>query len=68
MMEAILGGLSKEQAVADRIKSRLESLNEELVKAKELNMEVLLCKTTSTRLCIENAEGCELVAIIKATL
>lgn len=67
-MEVVMGDLPKQQSIANRIKQRLEMLNELLIEAEEAGVGVTLHNGMNSRIALENIQRSRVVANIKATL
>lgn len=67
-MDVVAGNLPKQQSIADRIKNRLELLNELLDEAHQEGVEVSLHSELNGRIILENIQNSKVVANIKAAL
>lgn len=66
-LEVVQGGLSKQEAVAKKLRLHIERLNEVLEEAKALNMEVSLFKNGFSGE-VQDAQNGEIKARVKAHL
>lgn len=67
-MDVVQGNLPKQQSIANRIKQRLELLNELLIEANEAGVEVSIHNELNSRHSLDNIQNSKITAVIKAPL